>query len=309
MNHRWKEEKNLNIDASKEPDVFYPDLNAGKIRWIHYPAQQSPVEVCVFDIEAIRAVNAACWEATEAFQMLRDVSDHLLLKPGTADYKNAMIRVRNNKPAVVGCSYLTLDQLEQFLEAGELLNSYCMREFGCSANFFDLRKVSLGHKTLESGHTLRAYANLEECHIGVYLDGRILGVRQFDSLREMNYTVLSELSFNDLTQLPEWAVAQHTDMKKQVNPVARIDYLDFRGKVVEHTEYMDETAFLTDLKNQLDCGVPLCVVLYRDRNGKTISRAFLNDLDTLPKGLFIEDSSHRKHQTMAPKKKEHEPER
>lgn len=300
----------MSIDASKETDVFYPDLNAGKIQWVHYPAQQSPVEICVFDKEAIRAVNAACWEATEAFQMLRDVSDHLLLKPGAAGYKNAMIRVRNNKPAVVGCSYLTLDRLEQFLEAGEFLDSYCMREFGCSANFSDLRKVSLGHKTLESGHTLRAYANLEDCHIGVYLDGKILGMRQFDSLREMNHTALLELSFSDLMQMPEWAVAQHIGMGiKQANPVARIDYLDFRGKVVERTEYMDETAFLNDLKNQLDCGVPLCVVLYRDRNGKTISRAFLNDLDTLPKGFSVEDDPHRKPQTVSPKRKEHEPAR
>ena len=76
--------------------------------------------------------------------------------------------------------------------------------------------------------------------------------------------------------------------------IARLDYLAFNGKVCSSVEYSDETAFLTDLKKQLDCGVPLCVVLYRDRNGKTISRAFLNDLDTLPKGLFIEDSSHRK---------------
>lgn len=303
MNHRWKKEKNLS-------DVFYPDLNAGKIRWVHYPAQQLPVEICVFDKEAIRAVNAACWEATEAFQMIREVSDHLLLMPGTADYENTMLYVKNNKPAVVGCSYLTLDRLEQFLEAGEFLDSYCMREFGCSANFSDLRKVSLGHKTLESGHTLQAYANLEDCHIGVYLDGKILGMRQFDSLREMNHTALSELSFSDLMQMPEWAVAQRIGMGiKQANPVARIDYLDFRGKVVERTEYMDETAFMTDLKNQLDCGVPLCVVLYRDRNGKTISRAFLNDLDTLPKGLSVEDNPYRKLPAMAPKKKEHEPAR
>lgn len=76
--------------------------------------------------------------------------------------------------------------------------------------------------------------------------------------------------------------------------IARLDYLAFNGKVYSSVEYSDETAFLTDLKNQLDCGVPLCVVLYRDQNGKTISRAFLNDLDTLPKGLFVEDSSRRK---------------
>lgn len=203
MNHRWKEEKNLNIDASKETDVFYPDLNAGKIRWIHYPAQQSPVEVCVFDKEAIRAVNAACWDATEAFQMIREVSNRFLLRPGMDGYEDAIIRMRSDKPAAIGCSYLTLDRLEQFLEAGELLNSYCMREFGCSANFSDLRKVSLGHKTLESGHTLRVYANLEDCHIEVYLDGKILGMRQFDSLREMNHTALSEISFSDLMQMPK----------------------------------------------------------------------------------------------------------
>ena len=35
-------------------------------------------------------------------------------------------------------------------------------------------------------------------------------------------------------------------------------------------------------------------VVVSDKMDKTISRAFLNDLDTLPKGLFIEDSSHRK---------------
>lgn len=85
--------------------------------------------------------------------------------------------------------------------------------------------------------------------------------------------------------------------------------MDFRGKVVERTEYIDETAFMTDLKKQLDCGVPLCVVLYRDRNGKTISRAFLNDLDTLPKGFSVEDNPRRKPQTVSPKKKEHEPAR
>ena len=307
MNHRWKEGKYLSVDTSKETDVFYPDLKGGKIQWVHYDATQSLVEICAFNKETIRAVNAACWEATEAFQMIREVSDHLLLTPGTADYKNAITHVRNNKPAIVGCSYLTLDRLEQFLEAGELLNSYCMREFGCKANFSDLHKVDLGHKTLEREHTLRVYANLEECQIGVYLGEKLLGMRQFDSLREMNHTALSELSFSDLMQMPEWTVAQHIGMeKKQANPVARIDYLDFRGKVVERTEYMDETAFLNDLKNQLDCGVPLCVVLYRDRNGKTISRAFLNDLDTLPKGLSVEGNPHRKPPVIPPKKKEHE---
>lgn len=74
-----------------------------------------------------------------------------------------------------------------------------------------------------------------------------------------------------------------------VNPVARIDYLGFRGEVVESVEYKSEEQFLADLKEQLDCGVPLCVTLYRDRDGRTISRTFLTEIDTTPKRVSVED--------------------
>ena len=43
--------------------------------------------------------------------------------------------------------------------------------------------------------------------------------------------------------------------------------------------------FLKELKEELYCGVPLIVVLYKDDNGATISKNFLEELDTLPKGL------------------------
>lgn len=78
-----------------------------------------------------------------------------------------------------------------------------------------------------------------------------------------------------------------------INLVARIDYLGSRGEVVESIEYKSEEHFLTDLKEQLDCGVPLCVTLYRDRDGRTISRAFLTEVDTPPKGFSVEDTPSR----------------
>ena len=74
-----------------------------------------------------------------------------------------------------------------------------------------------------------------------------------------------------------------------VNPVARIDYLSFRGEVVESVEYKSAEQFLTDLKDQLSCGVPLCVALYRDQDGRTISRAFLTEVGTPPKKVSVED--------------------
>lgn len=75
-----------------------------------------------------------------------------------------------------------------------------------------------------------------------------------------------------------------------VNLVARIDYLGFRGEVVESVEYKSEEPFLTDLKERLNCGVPLCVTLYRDRDGKTISRDFLTEVGTPPKRVCVEDA-------------------
>lgn len=76
----------------------------------------------------------------------------------------------------------------------------------------------------------------------------------------------------------------------QISPVARLDFLSSRGKVVDSVEYHSETDFLKALKEELYYGVPLIVVLYRDENGKTISKSFLEDLDTLPKGLTEEDA-------------------
>lgn len=76
--------------------------------------------------------------------------------------------------------------------------------------------------------------------------------------------------------------------------IARLDYLASNGKVCSSIEYSDEKLFLSDLRESLYYGEPLCITLYRDQNGKTISRAFLDDLDTLPKGLFVEDNPHKK---------------
>lgn len=42
------------------------------------------------------------------------------------------------------------------------------------------------------------------------------------------------------------------------------------------------------------CLPPLCVVLYRDRDGKTISKDFLQEMDPPPNGFSIEDVPSKK---------------
>jgi hypothetical protein len=73
-------------------------------------------------------------------------------------------------------------------------------------------------------------------------------------------------------------------------PVGRIEFLDNKGFPVEAFEYQTEADLLGALKEELDSGAPVSVVLYRDGDGKTISRDFLNDLDTLPKRVSVGDA-------------------
>ena len=72
-------------------------------------------------------------------------------------------------------------------------------------------------------------------------------------------------------------------------PVGRIDYLHTDGRVREGIEYTSEYQFLKDIREENHYGVPMNIVLYRDKDGKTIPQDFLSELDPPVQGFRIED--------------------
>lgn len=52
-------------------------------------------------------------------------------------------------------------------------------------------------------------------------------------------------------------------------PIASIEYL-YTGGVGDVKDYFDAEKFLHDVMESNDCGEPICVVLYRDENGKRL---------------------------------------
>lgn len=62
-------------------------------------------------------------------------------------------------------------------------------------------------------------------------------------------------------------------------PIGRIEYLSTKGKVTESAEYTKQEHFINDIMENNDCGVPMRVVLYRGKDGKTVSRDFVMDLN------------------------------
>ena len=66
--------------------------------------------------------------------------------------------------------------------------------------------------------------------------------------------------------------------------VGRIEYLSSKGIVGACTEYLDEALMVAEIKECLNYGIPINIVLYRDENGKTMSKKWVEDLDCLPAG-------------------------
>lgn len=84
-------------------------------------------------------------------------------------------------------------------------------------------------------------------------------------------------------------VSTSKDDPVESQPVGRIDYLGTNGTVGESIEYTSEYQFLKDIKEENFYGSPMSIVLYRNRNGETISQDFLSQLDPPPQGFQVED--------------------
>ena len=72
-------------------------------------------------------------------------------------------------------------------------------------------------------------------------------------------------------------------------PVGRIDYLYTDGRVQESIEYTSEYKFVKDIREENHYGVPMTVVFYQDKDGKTIPQDFIAELDPPVQGVRIED--------------------
>ena len=75
-------------------------------------------------------------------------------------------------------------------------------------------------------------------------------------------------------------------------PIGRIDYLGTDGKVGESIEYTSPYQFEKDIKEENYYGVPMSIVLYKDKDGSTIPHGFITQLDPPPKGFEIIDSPY-----------------
>lgn len=81
----------------------------------------------------------------------------------------------------------------------------------------------------------------------------------------------------------------HKDAPAESRPVGRIDYLGSNGEVGYSSEYTSESQFLRDIEDDNHNGVPMSIVVYRDKDGNTLPLDFVEHLDPPPQGFKVAD--------------------
>lgn len=455
-----------------DQDRIYLNLDTDRIEWMYYnpdSVSEGQFVTNVFDRDLLEEAMENGMDADEIFDYIGSSCRQYLSDKGTDFFGEAWKRMETEEPFAIGCTLTALDELRLAYKAKDLINEYCMDEFGSAADFSDLRAIGIGYTTItDAEHHVQAYANLLDHRIEIYLYDQLVEYRQYESLRDMTFNGLPGLDFDDLINVPDWVIAEferseqledlairltffmkehdpygyadvmevgetdadmvaqmkselrdvdllmptikemetiiregnlsgaekakcydmmtdlyhlfaeqmfvpvydretdilytafgalglkgfeisfdeegicmtkdgetlrnrdiyqylsefvmttdvcrafresnftaYTDFKdlaahydvrvgtelhEPIPPVGRLDFLSSKGVVGESVEFTDEYRFVNAVKAELDAGVPLIIVLYRDNEGKTISQDFLKDLDTLPKGFVIEDA-------------------
>ncbi len=87
-------------------------------------------------------------------------------------------------------------------KAKNYINEFCQSEYGTNADFSDLSKIDLAYTTdEENGLEIQVSADLEQYRLIYEYDGNVVREEQFNSLEDMNNSVLFVLDFGDLVDI------------------------------------------------------------------------------------------------------------
>lgn len=192
-------------------DRFWVNLNTGTIEWLHYEngeplGGQFALREFTQDDFAEAMVHFPKGPIEQIFAYVGEHCSRYRAVAGTPFYRHCVNKFMHEALAS-GTTIETFDAINELLLSADLINAYCKKEFGSKADFSNLEKVGLANTTTEDGyHEIQSYANLKEYRIETYFNNELIVTQNFKSLEEMNEKCLTSLSFNELVDVPEFAV-------------------------------------------------------------------------------------------------------
>ena len=151
-------------------DRFYVNLDQDEIIWMYHnpDAVSGDQFVCNrFGVELLREAIRECpigpasgFEAYPVYDYIEEHCRQYLTDVGDFLYPLEEEKFKS-EPVAIDQGHGTLETLQLLFQAKELIDQYCLEEFGSPADFKDLKKVGLAYTTTEDDkHEIQAYANL-----------------------------------------------------------------------------------------------------------------------------------------------------
>ena len=200
-------------------DRFYVNLDQDEILWMYHNPDAVSGDQFVsnrFGVELLREAIRECpigpdsgFEAYPVYDYIEEHCRQYLTDVGDFVYESDKATFES-EPFAIGQGHSTLEQLRLIFEAKELIDQYCIEEFGSPAGFSDLKKVGIAYTTTENDkHEIQVNANLIDHRTEIYLDGELMAMQNANSLEKYVERVLPYLDFNELVDVPDWVMDEH----------------------------------------------------------------------------------------------------
>lgn len=130
---------------------------------------------------------------------------------------------------------LRIGENSELEKAKELINKFCLDEYGEEADFSDMKNIDIAYTTLTDAEIpVQVSVNLVDFRIDRFIDNNHYDSRSYDSLEALINGELYSLDFDDLVYIPDEALESQTFGKTEIDDFADVDPSAIRENLAEH---------------------------------------------------------------------------
>ena len=307
---REKSHADPNTTPIGDDDYYFHRPDAGEFEAIYYNPDATAGGQFVFahlPYNLITEAKTATDSTDGFFEYLDEHAKTELIDLGTPEYNAVLKEYADPHPERIGRSEDTMNTLVSQAES-EVTQEKHLPQF--YRDYLEIKADNPNSLVLyQMGDFFEAYADDAEV-VGTALDltqttravdhnTRVPMVGFPQHRLETYLTMLTDRGYDvtvnaveDGERITRTVVSTTKEAPIESKPIGRIDYLGTDGKVGESIEYTSPYQFEKDIKEENYYGVPMSIVLYKDKDGNTIPHSFITQLDPPPKGFEIIDSPY-----------------
>ena len=307
---REKSHADPNTTPIGDDDYYFHRPDVGEFEAVYYNLDATAGGQFVFahlPYDLIAEAKAATDSTDGFFEYLDEHAKTELVDLGTPEYDAVLKEYTDPHPERIGRSEDTMNTLVSQAES-EVKQEKHLPQF--YRDYLEIKADNPNSLVLyQMGDFFEAYADDAEV-VGTALDlvqttravdhnTRVPMVGFPQHRLETYLTMLTDRGYDvevnaleDGKRINRTVVSTTKEAPIESKPIGRIDYLGTDGKVGESIEYTSPYQFEKDIKEENYYGVPMSIVLYKDKDGNTIPYSFITQLDPPPKGFEIIDSPY-----------------